>query len=54
MERLWSLAVATSGNPSQMPQPENGSNRRKRLPCVATGCRDPKMVRNAMKKGLPG
>ena len=44
MERLWSRAVATSGNRWQMRQPGNGSNARKPLPWVATGCRDPKMV----------
>jgi hypothetical protein len=33
---------------------EKRENKRKPLPWVATGCHDPKMVRNAMKEGLPG
>ncbi len=35
MERLWSLAVATSGNRWQMPDPENP---RQQAKTVATGC----------------
>jgi hypothetical protein len=35
MERLWSLAVATGGNPWQMEAAENGSHKRK---FVAVGC----------------
>src|SRR6266540_842345 len=42
MERLWSPAVATGG---KWDGREDGSNKRKPLPWVATSCRDPKMVR---------
>ena len=43
MEPLWSPAVATGSNRWQWRGRENGSNRRKPLPWVATSCRDPKM-----------
>jgi hypothetical protein len=45
MERLWSLAVATSGNRWQMHEPRNGSNKPKPLPPVATSCRSERMLR---------
>jgi hypothetical protein len=45
MERLWSRAGATGGNRWQMLRRWNQLNSRKALPWVATGCRDPKMVR---------
>jgi hypothetical protein len=45
MERLWSRAVATGGNRWQMRRTENGRNKPKPLPWVATDCLDPKMIR---------
>jgi hypothetical protein len=45
MERLWSRAVATDGSRSQWDAAERGSDRRKRLRWVATGCRRVRMVR---------
>jgi hypothetical protein len=39
---LRSLAGASSG---KCPRPENGQNKPISLPLIATGCRDPKMVR---------
>jgi len=49
MERLWSLAVATGGNPSQIGTPRNGSNKPKPLPPVATSCRSERMVRRGRR-----
>jgi hypothetical protein len=49
MEHLWSRAVATGGNRWQMGCPENGSNKPKPLPWVATSCRAPKIVRRGRR-----
>jgi hypothetical protein len=45
MERLWSLAGATSGNRWQMHEPRKWLNKLKPLPPVATSCRSERMVR---------
>jgi hypothetical protein len=42
---LWSRAVATGGNRSQIGRPRERLNRRKPLPWVATGCLRRSMVR---------
>src|SRR5436190_22956677 len=42
MEHLWSRAVATGG---KWVGPENGSDKRKPLPWVATSCESERMVR---------
>jgi hypothetical protein len=49
MERLWSLAVATSGNRWQMDRPEHGGTKPKPLPLVATSCRKERMVRRGRR-----
>jgi hypothetical protein len=46
----WLQPVAISGKPVGR---KNGGNKRKPLPPVATSCRSERMVRNAMKEGLP-
>jgi hypothetical protein len=45
MEHLWSPAGATGGNGWQFGAREDGSDRRKPLRWVATGCRGVRMVR---------
>jgi hypothetical protein len=49
MERLWSLAVATSGNRRQIAEFEIFLDKPKPLPWVATGCREERMVRRGRR-----
>src|SRR5436190_18556541 len=55
--RGWSINGAERSQPiatgGKWNGAESGSDTRKPLPSVATGCRRNAMVRNAMKKGLP-
>jgi hypothetical protein len=53
VERLWSLAGATGGNRSQMRWSQNGSTRPIGNRWQPTATVSERMVRNAMKKGLP-